>query len=118
MDHFMPYLLEEIKSYLSLQNVVEEPYEAEAPREYTDSLLKHLHDLPKYCANLLLSLMSDYKILWQVCGHLRDFYPILVANKTSTEYLYPWFHFTADRVTQFCFDLWTGKCERDVCCID
>ncbi|KAK4721746.1 hypothetical protein R3W88_011979 [Solanum pinnatisectum] len=81
-----------------LQNLVEQPYKAEAPREYTDSLLKHLHD-PKYCANLLLSLMSDYKILWQVCGHLRDFYPLLVANKTSTEYLYPWFHFTADRVT-------------------
>ncbi|KAG5611265.1 hypothetical protein H5410_022546 [Solanum commersonii] len=89
MDHFMPFLLKKIKSYLSLQNVVmmiEEPYEAEAPREYTDNLLKHLHDLSKYDANLLLSLMSDYKILRQVCGHLRDFYPILVANKTNYYY--------------------------------
>ncbi|KAH0693407.1 hypothetical protein KY285_020504 [Solanum tuberosum] len=54
--------------------------------EYRDSLLKHLDDLPKYCANLLLPLMSDYKILRQVCGHLRDFYPILVANNTNYYY--------------------------------
>ncbi|KAK6791840.1 hypothetical protein RDI58_010921 [Solanum bulbocastanum] len=58
--------------------------------------------------------MSDYKILRQVCGHLRDFYHILLANKTSTDYLYPWFHLTADRVTQFCFNHWTGKYERGI----
>ncbi|KAG5611301.1 hypothetical protein H5410_022582 [Solanum commersonii] len=54
--------------------------------EYRDNLLKHLPDLPKYCANLLLPLMSDYKILRQVYGHLRDFYSILVANKTNYYY--------------------------------
>ncbi|KAG5608475.1 hypothetical protein H5410_019756 [Solanum commersonii] len=53
--------------------------------------------------------MTEYKILQQVCKHLRDFYPILAANKTSTEYLYPWFQLTADRITKFCFDLWAGQ---------
>ncbi|WMV25927.1 hypothetical protein MTR67_019312 [Solanum verrucosum] len=116
MNHLMPYMLKEIKSYLSLKNVA--MMTEEIMFEYRDNLLKHLDDLPKYCANLLLPLMSDYKILRQVCGHLRDFYPILVANNTSTEFLYPWFHLTSNRVTQFYFDLWTGKYERDVCCID
>uniref|UniRef100_M1C983 Hero resistance protein n=1 Tax=Solanum tuberosum TaxID=4113 RepID=M1C983_SOLTU len=76
-------------------------------------LFRHLHDLPKYCSDFLLPQMTDYKILRQVFHHLRDFYPILVANKTSTEYLYPRFQLTADRVTQFCFDLWTGQYRGD-----
>ncbi|WMV23004.1 hypothetical protein MTR67_016389 [Solanum verrucosum] len=98
---FAPLLLKEIKSYLSLEKITEE--------KMFECLFKHLHDLPKYHANFLLPLMSDYKILRQVFRHLRDFYPILAANKKSAEYLYPWFQMTVDRVTQFCFDLWTGK---------
>ncbi|KAK4720594.1 hypothetical protein R3W88_010827 [Solanum pinnatisectum] len=101
MEGLAPLLLEEMKSYLSLEKITEE--------KMFEYLFKHLHDLPKYRANLLLPLMSDYKILRQVFRHLRDFYPILVANKESTEYLYPCFQMIVDRVTQFCFDLWTGK---------
>ncbi|KAH0714760.1 hypothetical protein KY284_007665 [Solanum tuberosum] len=57
--------------------------------------------------------MTEYNILQKVCKHLRDFYPILAANKTSsTEYLYPWFQLTVDRVTKLCFDLWTGQYKR------
>ncbi|KAH0685700.1 hypothetical protein KY290_017225 [Solanum tuberosum] len=76
-------------------------------------LFRHLHDLPKYCSDFLLPQMIDYKILRQVFRHLRDFYSILVENKTSTEYLYPRFQLTADRVTQFCFNLWTGQYRGD-----
>ncbi|KAK4708452.1 hypothetical protein R3W88_029377 [Solanum pinnatisectum] len=56
--------------------------------------------------------MTEYNLLQKVCKHLRDFYPVLTANKTSTEYLYPWFQLTVDRVTKLCFDLWDGQYKR------
>ncbi|XP_049355615.1 putative late blight resistance protein homolog R1A-3 [Solanum verrucosum] len=99
------FLVDEMTSYLSLKNIGMMT-EIEKMFEY---LFRHLHDLPKYCAKFLLPLMSDYKILRQVCRHLMDFYPILTANRTSTEYLYPRYQMTVQRITQFCLDLWTGK---------
>ncbi|KAG5608447.1 hypothetical protein H5410_019728 [Solanum commersonii] len=112
MECLAPLLLEEMKSYfLSLEN---DYYVAVTTEEKMfQYLFRHLHDLPNYSANLLLPLMSDFKILQQVFRHLRDFYPILKANKAHTEYLYPWLQLTADRVTQFCFDLWTGEYKRN-----
>ncbi|KAH0678267.1 hypothetical protein KY284_019352 [Solanum tuberosum] len=88
MECLTPLLLEEMKSYLSLEN---DYYVAttteEKMFEYRDRLFKHLHDLPKYCANLLLPLMNEYMILRQVFRHLRDFYELecIAANKTRTE---------------------------------
>ncbi|WMV23008.1 hypothetical protein MTR67_016413 [Solanum verrucosum] len=84
--------------------------------EYRDRLFKHLYDLPKYSAPLLLPLMNEYMILRQVFGHLRDFYELecIAANKTRTEYLYPRYQMIVDRVTQFCFDLWTGKSKEEI----
>ncbi|KAH0692234.1 hypothetical protein KY285_019331 [Solanum tuberosum] len=110
MDSLAPYLVKEIKRYLRLKNVA--IMTEENMFEYRDSLLKHLHDLPKYRSDLLLPLMNEYKILRQVCRHLKDFYELecIAANKiTRTEYLYAWYKMTVDRVTQFCFDLWTEK---------
>uniref|UniRef100_A0A3Q7FXY8 Uncharacterized protein n=1 Tax=Solanum lycopersicum TaxID=4081 RepID=A0A3Q7FXY8_SOLLC len=107
MDSLPSYLRKEINSYLRLKNVANIITE-ENMFEYTDSLLKNLHDLPKYCSDLLQPLMSEYNILRQVCTHLRDFYQ-LKCNKTTKEFLYAWYRMTVDRVTQFCFDLWTGK---------
>ncbi|KAH0756938.1 hypothetical protein KY290_020431 [Solanum tuberosum] len=109
MDSLAPYLLKEIKSYLILEKV--SMMTEENMFEYMDSLLKNLHDLPKYCSNLLLPLMSEYKILQQVCRHLRDFYELeyITANKTTTEFLNARYQMTVDRVTQFCFDLCAGK---------
>ncbi|KAH0692247.1 hypothetical protein KY285_019344 [Solanum tuberosum] len=107
MDSLTPYLLKEIKSYLRLENVA--IMTEENMFVYRDSLLKNLHDLPKYSSDLLLPLMSEYKILRQVCRLLRDFY-VLECNKiTTTEFLYARYQMTVDRVTQLCFDLWTGK---------
>ncbi|KAH0681842.1 hypothetical protein KY289_019594 [Solanum tuberosum] len=107
MDRLAPYLLKEIESYLKLENVA--IMTEENMFEYRDNLL---HDLPKYCSELLLPLMSEYKILRQVWRHLRDFYELecIAANKiTRTDYLYTRYRMTVYRVTQFCFDLWTGK---------
>ncbi|KAG5577977.1 hypothetical protein H5410_058111 [Solanum commersonii] len=110
MDSHAPYLLKEIKSYLRLKNVA--IMTEENMFEYRDSLLKHLHDLPKYSSDLLLPLMSEYKILRQVCRHLRDFYELECNKSTTTEFLYGRYQMTIDRVTQFCFDLWTGNYEH------
>uniref|UniRef100_M1CVN3 Hero resistance protein 1 homologue n=1 Tax=Solanum tuberosum TaxID=4113 RepID=M1CVN3_SOLTU len=117
MECLTPLLLEEMKSYLSLEN---DYYVATTTEdkmfEYRDRLFKHLHDLPKYCAHLLLPLMNEYMILRQVFRHLRDFYELecIAANKTRTEYLYPRYQMIVDRVTQFCFDLWTGKSKEEI----
>ncbi|KAH0684497.1 hypothetical protein KY289_022249 [Solanum tuberosum] len=102
--HLTYFMVCEITSYLRLKNVG--MMTEEKMYEY---LFTHLHDLPKYSAKFLLPLMSDYKILRQVCRHLIDFYPILAANRTSTEYLYPRYLMTVQRITQFCLDLWTRK---------
>ncbi|KAG5575732.1 hypothetical protein H5410_055866 [Solanum commersonii] len=111
MECLAPLLREEMESYLSLENdYVATTTEMKIMFEY---LIRNLHDLPKYASYLLLPQMTEYNILQKVCKHLRDFYPILAANKTSsTEYLYPWFQLTVDRVTKLCFDLWTGQYKR------
>ncbi|XP_027771928.1 putative late blight resistance protein homolog R1A-3 [Solanum pennellii] len=109
MDRLAPYLIKEIASIvLRLKNVAIIMTE-ENIFEYSKSILKHLHDLPKYCYDLLQPLMSEYNILRQVCTHLRDFYQLECNKTTKTEFLYTRYQVTVDRVTQFCFDLWTGK---------
>ncbi|KAG5608468.1 hypothetical protein H5410_019749 [Solanum commersonii] len=88
MEGLAPLLLEEMKSYLSLEKITEE--------KMIEYLFKHLHDLPMYRANLLLPLMSDYKILRQITSLLIDMIPLelevlyistfkLVKESRSTE---------------------------------
>ncbi|KAG5608474.1 hypothetical protein H5410_019755 [Solanum commersonii] len=64
----------------------------------------------------LYTHLHDYKILRQVFRHLRDFYGLecIAPNKTTTEYLYPRYLMIVDRVTQLCFDLWTGKYNYEI----
>uniref|UniRef100_A0A3Q7FZD4 NB-ARC domain-containing protein n=3 Tax=Solanum lycopersicum TaxID=4081 RepID=A0A3Q7FZD4_SOLLC len=109
MDRLAPYLIKETASIvLRLKNVAIIMTE-ENMFEYRKSILKHLHDLPKYCSDLLQPLMSEYNILRQVCTHLRDFYQLECNKTTKTEFLYTRYQVTVDRVSQFCFDLWTEK---------
>nr|WPV71171.1 Hero-cluster NLR-H [synthetic construct] len=109
MDRPGPYLIKEIASIvLRLKNVAIIMTE-ENMFEYRKSILKHLHDLPTYCSDLLQPLMSEYNILRQVCTHLRDFYQLKCNKTTKTEFLYTRYQVTVDRVSQFCFELWTGK---------
>ncbi|KAH0756935.1 hypothetical protein KY290_020428 [Solanum tuberosum] len=103
-------LLMEIQSYMRLGVDYLDTITEEKIFEY---IFRHLHDLPMYSSKLLLPLMTDFKILRQVFRHLTHFFPILKANKTTTQYLYPRYQMTLDRVTQFCFDLWTGPYRRD-----
>ncbi|KAH0756931.1 hypothetical protein KY290_020424 [Solanum tuberosum] len=104
MEGLAPLLLEEVQSYLSLKNNVAIMSTEEKMFEY---LFTNLHDLPNYLRH---SQMTDYNILRQVFRHMTDFYPILVANKTTTtQYLFPRFQFIAHTFLQFHFAIWTGN---------
>ncbi|KAH0684494.1 hypothetical protein KY289_022246 [Solanum tuberosum] len=110
MDSLVPLLMEEMESYLSLKN---DNYVAMSTEEKMfEYLFTNIHDLPDYASYLFehLTHMTDYNILCRVFCHLTDFYPILVANKTTTtQYLFPRFQFIARTFLQFYFDIWTGK---------
>ncbi|KAH0756934.1 hypothetical protein KY290_020427 [Solanum tuberosum] len=108
MDSLLPLLLEEMEKYLSMK-IDSNNYVAMTTEEKMfEYLFTNLHDLPNYLRH---SQMTDYNILRQVFRHLTDFYPILVANKTTTttQYLFPRFQFIAHTFLQFYFDIWTGK---------
>ncbi|XP_069152468.1 hero resistance protein 1 homologue isoform X1 [Solanum lycopersicum] len=106
MECLAPLPLEEIRNYFSLKN----EYVATAiEMKKFEYLIRNLHDLPKYCYDLLQPLMSEYNILRQVCTHLRDFYQLECNKTTKTEFLHTRYEVAVDRVTQFCSDLLTGR---------
>ncbi|KAG5608445.1 hypothetical protein H5410_019726 [Solanum commersonii] len=109
-DNVVPLLLEEMESYLSLKN---DNYVAMTTEEKLfEYLFTNLHDLPNSTSYLDDERMSKkINILRQVFRRLTDFYPILLANKTTTttQYLFPRFQFIAHTFLQFYFDIWTGK---------
>ncbi|KAH0681546.1 hypothetical protein KY284_022631 [Solanum tuberosum] len=110
MDSLVPLLLEEMESYLSLKN---SNYVAIITEEKMfEYLFTNLHDLRNYSSDMFeyLRCRTDYYIFRQVFRRLTDFYPILLANKTTTtQYLFPRFQLIAQKVMQFYFDIWTGK---------
>ncbi|KAH0684495.1 hypothetical protein KY289_022247 [Solanum tuberosum] len=110
MDGVVPLLLEEMESYLSLKN---DNYVAMTTEEKMfEYLFTNLLDIPNYSSYFFecIRRQTDYNILRQVFRRLTDFYPILLANKTTTtQYLFPRFQFTAHTFLQFYFDIWTGK---------
>ncbi|XP_049391836.1 putative late blight resistance protein homolog R1A-3 isoform X3 [Solanum stenotomum] len=112
MDGVVPLLLEEMESYLSLKN---DNYVAMTTEEKMfEYLFTNLHDLTNNTSyldgDLYYRMSKKINILRQVFRRLTDFYPILLANKTTTtQYLFPRFQFIAHTFLQFYFDIWTGK---------
>uniref|UniRef100_M1CVW2 Hero resistance protein n=1 Tax=Solanum tuberosum TaxID=4113 RepID=M1CVW2_SOLTU len=106
MDGVVPLLLEEMQSYLSLKN---DNYVAMITEEKMfEYLFTNLHDLTNITSYRPMS--TKINILRQVFRRLTDFYPILLANKTTTtQYLFPRFQFIAHTFLQFYFYIWTGK---------
>ncbi|XP_049391741.1 putative late blight resistance protein homolog R1A-10 [Solanum stenotomum] len=109
----VPLLWKDMKSYLSLKNDINYVLFQMKDEKMFEYLFTNLHDLPNYYSYLILPHMTDYNILRQVFRHLTDFYPILLANKTTTttQYLFPRFQFIAHTLVQFYFAIWTGKYE-------
>ncbi|KAH0681828.1 hypothetical protein KY289_019580 [Solanum tuberosum] len=112
MDSLVPQLLEEMESYLSLKN---DNYVAMTTEEKMfEYLFTTLHYLPintSYLKDDKICRMSEkINILLQVFRRLTDFYPILLANKTTTtQYLFLPFQVISDRVMRFYFRIWNGK---------
>ncbi|KAG5608469.1 hypothetical protein H5410_019750 [Solanum commersonii] len=122
MDGVVPLLLEEMQSYLSLKN---DNYVAMTTKEKMfQYLFTNLHDLLNNTSslddNLYYRMSKKINIFRQVFRRLTDFYPILLANKTTTtQYLFPRFQFIAQTVMQFYFRIWPGMYklwyDKDMC---
>ncbi|PHT82336.1 hypothetical protein T459_15351 [Capsicum annuum] len=79
-DHVFPCLLENIES----SKISDHHYESSATMtedqlvELLDALLVNLHYLPKVRAELLLPSRTQYELLQNVFGNLRDFHGLMV----------------------------------------
>ncbi|PHT48567.1 hypothetical protein CQW23_12775 [Capsicum baccatum] len=79
-DHVVPYLLKNIKSFIASD------YQSESSATMTegqlvellDALLVNLHYLPKVHAKLILPSMTQYELLQNVFGNLKDFHGLKV----------------------------------------
>ncbi|PHT48990.1 hypothetical protein CQW23_13198 [Capsicum baccatum] len=109
-DHVVPRLLENIKS----SKISDHHYESSATMtedqlvELLDALLLNLHYLPKVRAELLLPLKTQYELLQNVFGNLRDFHDLIVngcIEHKTIECVLPQFQLMAERVGHFCFVL-------------
>ncbi|PHT49002.1 hypothetical protein CQW23_13210 [Capsicum baccatum] len=116
-DHVVPRLLENIKS----SKISDHHYESSATMtedqlvELLDALLLNLHYLPKVRAELLLPSKTQYELLQNVFGNLRDFHDLIVngciENKTI-ECVLPQFQLMAERVGHFCFGLLSYQLDK------
>ncbi|XP_075090071.1 putative late blight resistance protein homolog R1A-3 isoform X3 [Nicotiana tabacum] len=74
-----------------------------------DFLLLNLHHLSKYHAEQLSPFMTEYEILQNVCGNIRDFHELIVngcVGHEIVEYVLPQFQLMAERVGRF---LWPNQ---------
>ncbi|XP_070023667.1 uncharacterized protein [Nicotiana sylvestris] len=72
-------------------------------------LLLNLHHLSKYRAEQLSPFMTEYEILWNVYGNIRDFHALTVngcVGHEIVEYFLPKFQLMAERVGLF---LWHNQ---------
>ncbi|OIT07262.1 PREDICTED: putative late blight resistance protein homolog R1B-23 [Nicotiana attenuata] len=74
-----------------------------------DFLILNLHHLSKYCVEELSPFMTEYEILHNVCGNIRDFHELIVngcVGHEIVEYVLPQFQLMAERVGRF---LWHNQ---------
>ncbi|PHT49013.1 hypothetical protein CQW23_13221 [Capsicum baccatum] len=116
-DHVVPCLLENIKS----SAISDDHSESSATMteaqlvELLDALLVNLHYLPKVRAKLILPSMTQYEVLQNVFGKLRDFLGLKVngcIEHKAIEYVLPQFQLMAERVGHFCFVLLSYQLDK------
>ncbi|KAM3267222.1 hypothetical protein P3S67_032587 [Capsicum chacoense] len=116
-DHVVPCLLENIKS----SKISDHHYESSATMtedqlvELLDALLLNLHYLPKVRAELLLPSKTQYELLQNVFGNLRDFHDLIVngcIEHKTIECVLPQFQLMAERVGHFCFGLLSYQLDK------
>ncbi|KAH0660379.1 hypothetical protein KY289_029127 [Solanum tuberosum] len=81
--------------------------------EQLDFLLLNLHHLSKYRAEKMFPLETQYEVLQNVCGNVRDFHGLIVNGYIEheiVEYVLPQFQLMAERVGHF---LWEDQIDED-----
>ncbi|PHU18188.1 hypothetical protein BC332_13883 [Capsicum chinense] len=109
-DHVVPRLLKNIKSFVVSDHQSESSATMTEGQlfELLDSLLVNLHYLPKVRAELILPSMTQYELLQNVFGNLRDFHGLKVngcIERKTIEYVLPQFQLMTERVGHFCISL-------------
>ncbi|KAF3613640.1 putative vacuolar protein sorting-associated protein 8 -like protein isoform X1 [Capsicum annuum] len=109
-DHVVPRLLKNIKSFVVSDHQSESSATMTEGQlfELLDALLVNLHYLPKVRAELILPSMTQYELLQNVFGNLRDFHGLKVngcIERKTIEYVLPQFQLMAERVGHFCISL-------------
>ncbi|KAH0755389.1 hypothetical protein KY290_025659 [Solanum tuberosum] len=117
-DHVIPRLLENITS-----SKITDHHHSESSVTMTedqlvellDVLLVNLHNLPKVHAELIFPSMTQYELLQNAFGNLRDFYALKVngcVEYETIEYVLPQFQLMAKIVGHFCFVLLSNQLDK------
>nr|XP_004240205.1 putative late blight resistance protein homolog R1A-3 isoform X2 [Solanum lycopersicum] len=108
-DHVVPCLLENITSFKISDHHHSAAMNEDQLDELLDVLLVNLHNLPKVRAELISPSITQYELLKNVFGNLRDFHRLKVNGCVhefeTIEYVLPQFQLMAERVGHFCFVL-------------
>nr|XP_016463400.1 PREDICTED: putative late blight resistance protein homolog R1B-16 [Nicotiana tabacum] len=107
MHHGLPCFMDNMDDCISSRHRSESS--ATMTEEQLDLLLLNLHHLSKYHAKQVFPSMSEYEILHNVCGNIRDFHLLKVngcVDHEIIEYVLPQFQLMAERVGRF---LWHNQ---------
>ncbi|XP_006359793.1 uncharacterized protein [Solanum tuberosum] len=101
-------LFENIKSYISYAEPSRVTTTEDRLVELLDAILMYLQYLPKLCSEFIFTSMTQYELLQNVFGNLRDFHRLKVngcVEYETIEYVIPHLQLMAQRVVNFCFTL-------------
>ncbi|KAF3631806.1 dolichyl-diphosphooligosaccharide--protein glycosyltransferase subunit DAD1 [Capsicum annuum] len=111
MDHVLPSLMDNIDECIS--SCHRSKSSATMTDEQLNSLLLNLHRMSKYHAEKIFPLETQYEILQNVCGNVRDFHGLIVNGCIEHEIVQcvlPQFQLMAERVALF---LWDDRLDGD-----
>ncbi|KAM3267223.1 hypothetical protein P3S67_032588 [Capsicum chacoense] len=116
-DHVVPRLLENIKSFIisHRQSESNATMTEEKLVELLHAVLVNLHYLPKVRAELILPSMTQYELLQNLFGNLRDFHGLKVngcIELKAIEYVLPQIQLMVERVGHFCFVLLSYQIDK------
>uniref|UniRef100_K4C0N2 Uncharacterized protein n=1 Tax=Solanum lycopersicum TaxID=4081 RepID=K4C0N2_SOLLC len=116
MNHSVPSLLNNIESYIKSHDFSESSATKTEDHlvEHLDAVLVYLQYLPKCCAELIFPIMTQYELLQNVYGNLRDFHELKVngcVEYDTIEHVLRQFQIMVQSVGFFCLILL--RCQLD-----
>ncbi|PHT77821.1 hypothetical protein T459_15873 [Capsicum annuum] len=107
MDHVLPSLMDNIDECIS--SCHRSKSSATMTDEQLDFLLLNLHHISKYLTEQIFPLETQFEILQNVCGNMKDFHGLIVngcIEREIVEYVLAQFQLMAERVAIF---LWHDR---------